>query len=31
MESLRERGKPDGIEIRLAPQWVAVDPFAGMR
>jgi L-ascorbate metabolism protein UlaG (beta-lactamase superfamily) len=31
MEGLRERGKPDGIDIRLSPQWVAADPFAGMR
>jgi len=31
MESLRERGKPDGIDVRLSPQWVPVDPFAGMR
>jgi L-ascorbate metabolism protein UlaG (beta-lactamase superfamily) len=31
MESLRDRGKPDGIDIRLSPQWVAVDPFAGLR
>ncbi len=30
MESLRERGKPDGIDIRLSPQWVATDPFVGM-
>ena len=31
IESLRERGKPDGIDIRLSPQWTAADPFAGMR
>ena len=30
MESLRERGKPDGIDIWLSPQWVATDPFAGI-
>jgi L-ascorbate metabolism protein UlaG (beta-lactamase superfamily) len=31
MEGLRERGKPDGIDIRLSPQWVAADPFTGVR
>jgi hypothetical protein len=31
MESLRDRGKPDGIDIRLSPQWVAANPFAGLR
>jgi len=30
MESLRERGKPDGIDIRLSPQWVVTDPFVGL-
>jgi L-ascorbate metabolism protein UlaG (beta-lactamase superfamily) len=31
MDSLRERGKADGIDVRLSPQWLAADPFAGMR
>ena len=30
IESLRERGKSDGIDVRLSPQWVVTDPFAGM-
>jgi len=30
IESLRERGKPDGIDVRLSPQWVVTDPFVGM-
>jgi len=30
IEALRERGRPDGIDIRLSPQWVVTDPFAGI-
>jgi L-ascorbate metabolism protein UlaG (beta-lactamase superfamily) len=31
MGSLQERGKADGVDIRLSPQWVAADPFEGLR
>jgi L-ascorbate metabolism protein UlaG (beta-lactamase superfamily) len=31
IESLRERGKTDGVDLRLSPQWVTTDPFAGLR
>jgi L-ascorbate metabolism protein UlaG (beta-lactamase superfamily) len=30
MDSLLTRGKADGVDIRLSPQWVPVDPFAGL-
>ena len=30
MNLLQERGKADNIDIRLSPQWLPVDPFAGL-
>jgi L-ascorbate metabolism protein UlaG (beta-lactamase superfamily) len=30
MNSLLARGKADGVDIRLSPQWMPVDPFAGL-
>ena len=30
MDGLRDRAKRDNVDIRLSPQWVAADPFAGI-
>jgi hypothetical protein len=30
MNSLLARGKADGVDIRLSPQWMPVDPCAGL-
>jgi L-ascorbate metabolism protein UlaG (beta-lactamase superfamily) len=29
MNSILARGKAEGVDIRLSPQWLPVDPFAG--
>jgi len=31
MAAIADLGKPDGVGIRLSPQWVATDPFADIR